>query len=431
LKDGEFLIEAKFKYFSLGDASHFVFQDTNGVNWDFGSNSSPYSFEELLPEDKMDMSNQGWGSNEALQGKWFKIIYRTEQREQYIDGPIGPVDIIVNAVESVFKKEILDNEKGFKIALSNSETSGKRFFHKSDVNPSKTIRIDGEEVDPGTYTVQINSEKLKYKLRDVYCAPDQYYWPKKGKYVLLNNVDIYANSGTESIYVLNVLTGSFIEIDKTQFQEGLKVGNREMLNIELIYWLDETTFKIEGCFTYLMGSGHPGIDQNRKKKLGKNFGNRKDVVRLLDRTFEIVQDTVTELLETNVVQVKEIPLKDYVSNGDVEKKVVDHYICYKGIYDDKETNVWVSFTASGKGIEIKYKDQKVARQIVFEKEKVYPNGTISSDYKEIVDGEINGTYTLTHSGIWDYVSYIRAKDLKEFSFSIKHDGNPYGKKPCF
>lgn len=430
LKEGEFLVEAKFVYFSLGDASHYVFQDTNGVHWDFGSNSSQFSFAELLDESDMNTSNQGWGSNEEWVGKWFSLICSTDQREQYIDGPIGPVHIIVSAKESVFNKIAIRNNSGFELEMTKLKESENEFFFKSSTNPSGTIRFEFEELDPGSYAVKVLSEKLTYKFDDLYSTEGECYWPKKGKYVILNNIESYANSGTQNVYVLNVLTGNIIDLSFEHFQEGLKIGDREMLNIESISWLNSESFNVKGCFTYLGSSGHPGIDANRKNKLGKNFANRTDV-RRFERTYTIIKDTSSSILNSNITPVKDIPLKSYIPTGQVKKQLVDHYVCYKGIYDNDQINVWVSFTKDDKAIQIKYENQKSPVDLVFENEKVYPNGTISTNYIAVLNGKIIGDYKLTHSGVWDYVSCVRAKDLKEFSFSIKHDGNPYGKTPCF
>jgi hypothetical protein len=52
-------------------------------------------------------------------------------------------------------------------------------------------------------------------------------------------------------------------------------------------------------------------------------------------------------------------------------------------------------------------------------EGAYP--TTETTYQEILDGEVNGTYLLTHSGNWDYAQYTRGRDGKVFSFTIDHE----------
>ncbi len=88
-------IRAKFVEFELGDASHYIFEDEAGERWDFGGNDDPdYEFAMEVPEEEADESNQGWGSDADLQGKWFDIGYYEDEREMYIDGPVGTVNII-------------------------------------------------------------------------------------------------------------------------------------------------------------------------------------------------------------------------------------------------------------------------------------------------------------------------------------------------
>ncbi len=111
----------------------------------------------------------------------------------------------------------------------------------------------------------------------------------------------------------------------------------------------------------------------------------------------------------------------------------DYYICYTD--DDVATRViWIRFTKDGKAQQVKYKGQKEAINLVFVSEETSEGGahpTIEYNYDEIYNGTKNGTYTLTHSGVWDYVTYTREKDQKQFHFTINHDADPYGKEPCF
>tara|TARA_B110000967_G_C18434402_1_gene340073 strand:+ start:106 stop:570 length:465 start_codon:yes stop_codon:yes gene_type:complete len=88
-------ITAKFVRFSLGDASHFVFEDEAGLKWDFGGcESEKFTFERELEESEFTEFDQGWGSNKDLQGKWFVLGYEEIEEPLYIDGPIGKVKII-------------------------------------------------------------------------------------------------------------------------------------------------------------------------------------------------------------------------------------------------------------------------------------------------------------------------------------------------
>ncbi len=99
LGNESFTVTAKFKYFKLGDAEHYWFEDESGKYWNFaGCNSKVYDFARELNENEADESNQGWGSNEDLQGKWFLLTIVKIEQPEYIDGPIVMANIIQEAV---------------------------------------------------------------------------------------------------------------------------------------------------------------------------------------------------------------------------------------------------------------------------------------------------------------------------------------------
>ena len=123
----------------------------------------------------------------------------------------------------------------------------------------------------------------------------------------------------------------------------------------------------------------------------------------------------------------------------VVEKVADsipdqhQYICYT--FDgNKEKRIWIEFDDQSIAQRIKYEGQKETIDLKHTKEEFSKGGahpTIVNYYDEIYKGEVNGTYKLTHSGVWDYVTYIRGKDGKDFNYTIDHEQDPYGSKPCF
>ena len=91
------VVKAKFVDFTLGDASHYMFKDENGKDWDFAENhDSTYKFSVELPKAKSNESNQGWGSDKALQGKWFRITYANKTLQQSEGGPMVKALVIVS-----------------------------------------------------------------------------------------------------------------------------------------------------------------------------------------------------------------------------------------------------------------------------------------------------------------------------------------------
>jgi hypothetical protein len=90
-----------------------------------------------------------------------------------------------------------------------------------------------------------------------------------------------------------------------------------------------------------------------------------------------------------------------------------------------------------KAIYVKYKGQDETMELLFLKTKNPKKevATYIETYNEMYRGAVNGTYTITHSGNYDYVVYTRKKDGKKFEFTIDLDrsviNEEYRKTPCY
>ncbi|MFM2223821.1 MAG: hypothetical protein RJA07_23 [Bacteroidota bacterium] len=111
-----------------------------------------------------------------------------------------------------------------------------------------------------------------------------------------------------------------------------------------------------------------------------------------------------------------------------------HYICYN-CTTNKKLQICICFE-NNNAIWIKYKGQHDSIPLFFVKE-ITPNpgyAAYEQIYTEKYKGKVNGTYLLSHSGIYDDVVYTRKKDGKKFNFTINFDltdGGGYLKTPCF
>lgn len=148
--------------------------------------------------------------------------------------------------------------------------------------------------------------------------------------------------------------------------------------------------------------------------------NSKNQTKTLDK-----KETTSKTAKKPITEEKK-------TNRTTDTKV-HHYICYT---NDKVTSkkVWISFNKANQALQIKYLGQTEGIDLKYVKEDYIKGGThptIIKYYNEIYNEKINGIYKLTHSGNWDYISYTRGKDSKEFNFTIDHTANPYGTKPCF
>jgi hypothetical protein len=282
-------IKAQFIDFNLGDTSHYTFKDLSGNHWDFSRcNSKNFEFSRLLDEAEMNTHNQGWGSTKELQGKWFKISYSLEERPLYQDGPMGTVQIIQEA--ELMEKFSTDTKTNDVFSLESNimkVPSLEGFVYSGNKSPKRSVELVIEPIDPTSDKVTIKSASSNKTVEGVYLSPLKNYWSENGKYVILNNVDTYAGSGTYSIVLLNVESVKYVSTDMDQLFEGIDVGDREMLYIKNIVWLNDQSFFIESYVSYLGYSGHPGIDADLKNKLGDTFAKTDDIVTLPTRKYTI------------------------------------------------------------------------------------------------------------------------------------------------
>lgn len=147
--------------------------------------------------------------------------------------------------------------------------------------------------------------------------------------------------------------------------------------------------------------------------------------------------------QTDTSKTVETVVKDSVQNttSSSESNETDmspsHYICYN--CDTKPNlKMAIAFNASGDALSVQYKGQKESMKLVFVKEDLNDDGAypvITQYYTEMYNGKENGSYKLTHSGIWDYAVYTRGKDQKVFEFTIDHDitapDGAYRTTPCY
>lgn len=403
-------IEVQFVEFSFDDSEHYIFKDDQGKIWDFSScNSEVYKFSRLLPENESNEENQGWGSNEHLIGKWFKIEYYKTIRQLYIDGPEGEVEIIHSATLIADKQVNLTGD--FKLKIKEFKEDKHSFSHTGITSPNGSTKLLLTDVDHGFVTIEVRSNFNTFTIKDLLVSPAEIVWSASGEFILIHEKDFYTGAGSNGITIINLTSGKYQKISSEIMHEGTDVGLREKLNIYNLVWLDENTFAFKASVTYQGESGHPGIDQNRKSKLGEHFAKTSDSLILTPRRVEI----------SNVSNAH---------NYDITK-TPHHYICFKD--DQSNKRIWVSYTEEGKPIAIKHNASNKPETLVFaielfSTEGAYPN--IIEYYNSFADGKFMGTLKLTHSGNWDYAEFIGENWTKK-TYTIDHEANPYGSEPCF
>lgn len=86
---------------------------------------------------------------------------------------------------------------------------------------------------------------------------------------------------------------------------------------------------------------------------------------------------------------------------------------------------------------VQYKGQASVMKLTYIKgSKKISGATTTESFNEMYDGKVNGKYTFSHSGNFDYITYKR-KDGKIFKFtvniedSINETGDGYRTSPCY
>lgn len=231
-------------------------------------------------------------------------------------------------------------ENGLKLQISDMEDIAFGFVHTGNFSPDYHVRIKTEEVDPGAYRLVAITGAKTVAIENISGSPQNLTWSSSGKYVVFNNVDVYAGDGSTGITLLNVQSGKYIEIGRDQFINGKDLGQREKLDIYNIVWLDSNRFSLVASAGYLGESGHPGINYNRMIELGDNFGNRDDIVLVANWVVEIVNDDS---------KIPDEPVE--------EREFTNNLMGYW--QNDNDTNNYINFTEN----EIIYSNKGMADEI--------------------------------------------------------------------
>lgn len=152
--------------------------------------------------------------------------------------------------------------------------------------------------------------------------------------------------------------------------------------------------------------------------------------------------TLSSCQEKSTEKTSTLPTVSEVNKEEVTPEVKEvesppFYICYNS---GSNPDLALSIYFDGKGVaqKARYKGQSASLDLKFEKEEYLEGGahpTINEYYTEIYEGKPNGTYKLSHSGIWDYAVYTRKKDGKVFEFTIDHElaivNDTYRETACY
>jgi hypothetical protein len=151
------------------------------------------------------------------------------------------------------------------------------FVHSEMVSPDKKVNLEFVTLDPTANSLVIKRNGRKPVKVKEYYQTLKVFWSKDSSKIAFVNTDDYAGSGDDLLVIINLKTLQIIKIDLDGFTKNIKTGDRNMFSCSLSGWQNNKKLIFQVSIDYLGESGHPGINSNRKAKLGKNFDKQDPV----------------------------------------------------------------------------------------------------------------------------------------------------------
>ncbi len=232
---------------------------------------------------------------------------------------------IILPITLLFLSESYAAENGLELKISEMEDISFGFVHTGMYSPEGNVLIVTEEIDHGIHTLAFRTFAKTHTVENALVSPENFFWSASEKYVVIHNIDFYANEGSTGITILNVQSGQYIEIEKDQIINGQNLGNRNKLAIYHIVWLSSTKFSLIASAGYLGYSGHPGIEYNRRVALGDNFNNKDDIVLVANWEVEIINDNSEPIVS---IAVEKCEISDIIIGEWQDRDDMNSYLTF-------------------------------------------------------------------------------------------------------
>jgi hypothetical protein len=155
------------------------------------------------------------------------------------------------------------------------------FVHKQEDSPDGQMSVSIRGRDPTSSVLLVRRYEEDEAFVDrLFFQAEEVFWSQDSKRVAFGDDDFYAGSGNLGFLIVDVEKKTFVKIETTKMSPGKKHGQRDMFKLPEVCWLppgDRVMFSLSVDF--MGSSGHPGIDEERRDRLGDDFG-KKDPVDL-------------------------------------------------------------------------------------------------------------------------------------------------------
>jgi hypothetical protein len=181
------------------------------------------------------------------------------------------------------------------------------FIYQKEDSPDGSISVSIRGQDPTSSVLLVRQGDEEAFVEKLFFQAEKIFWSNDSHYVAFGDDDDYAGSGNRGFLIVDVRQKKFVAIESAKLGAGQERGKRDMYKLSKICWLppgDRVMFSL--AVDYMGSSGHPGIDAERKDRLGDNF-NKSDPVDL---------GTYLFYLQPHAVDLKTMPagLKVYAED---------------------------------------------------------------------------------------------------------------------
>jgi hypothetical protein len=152
------------------------------------------------------------------------------------------------------------------------------FIYQNEDSPDGSISVSIRGQDPTSSVLLVRQGDEEAFIEKLFFQAEKVFWSNDSRYVAFGDDDNYAGSGNRGFLIVDVQQKTFMAIETAKLGTGPEHGKRDMFKLSKICWLppgDRVMFSL--AVDFMGSSGHPGIDEERKDRLGDDFGKSDPV----------------------------------------------------------------------------------------------------------------------------------------------------------
>jgi hypothetical protein len=152
------------------------------------------------------------------------------------------------------------------------------FVHQREDSPDGQVSVSIRGQDPTSSVLLVRRGEEEAFVDKLFFQAQEVYWSGDSKRVAFGDDDLYADSGNQGFVIVDLERMSFAKVGTLKLSSEKERGKRDMFELSGICWLppgDRVMFRLS--VNFMGSSGNPGIDEERKDRLGGDFGKSDPV----------------------------------------------------------------------------------------------------------------------------------------------------------